>query len=135
MAKGKVTITGDKELAAALKRLQAAARGEALADAAQVGIMPIQNRIIVNAPRKTGTYARSWHTELVASTDLYAEAVTGSDVEYGPRLEFGFEDTDARGRQYHQPARPHVRPAYEAERQTAIEEVANALRVRILGAV
>lgn len=135
MAKAKFKITGDRELLAAFARLKAGARAGALAHAAEVGIKPIENAAIANAPYKTGNLRRSIHTEIVAQSDTYAEAATGTDVEYAARIEFGFNDTDALGRTYHQSARPYMRPAYAEHKADALEETLNALRDIVLAAV
>lgn len=53
------------------------------------------------------------------------QADVGTDMEYGPRLEFGFMGTDSRGRRYHQRARAFLRPAAdenEAEIIAAFEK-------------
>jgi hypothetical protein len=120
--------SGDKELKAAFARLHAAARGPALTSAAKVGILPIQNAAIANAPYLTGTLARSIHTEEIEETDHSAMVATGTDVVYAARLEYGFNATDALGRTYHQPARAYMRPAYDDHRDEAIAEVEAALR-------
>lgn len=135
MPKTKFKITGDRELLAAIARLKGAARAGALARAAEAGIKPIENAAIANAPYKTGNLRRSIHTEIVAESDMYAEAATGTDVEYAARQEFGFNDTDALGRTYHQAARPYMRPAYADHRADALEETLNALRDIVLAAV
>lgn len=135
MPKAKFKITGDKELLAAFARLKGAARAGALAHAAEAGIKPIENAAIAGATYKTGNLRRSIHTELVAQSDTYAEAATGTDVEYAARIEFGFNDTDSLGRSYHQAARPYMRPAYEEHKADALEETLNALRDIVLNAV
>jgi hypothetical protein len=38
----------------------------------------------------------------------------GTDVEYGPRLEFGFAGVDVLGRRYDQAPRPFMRPGLQA---------------------
>lgn len=121
-------VSGDKALAAKFRQLKAAARGPALMAAAKVGILPIQNAAIENAPYLTGTLSRSIHTEEIDKTDHSAMVATGTDVEYAARQEFGFNDTDALGRTYHQPARPYMRPAYDDHRDEAVNEVEDALR-------
>src|SRR4026208_1768039 len=105
-------ISGDKQLAAKFRQVKAAARGPAPMTAAKAGILPIQNAAIENAPKLTTTLARSIHTEEISQTDHSAMAATGTDLNYAARQEFGFNDTDALGRTYHQPARPYMRPAY-----------------------
>lgn len=39
-------------------------------------------------------------------------AVVGTNVKYGPRIEFGFVGTDSLGRKYNQAERPYLYPAY-----------------------
>lgn len=123
----KTKITGDKELIAKFKRMQAAAQSGALKSAAIAGIQPIQNAAQAGAPYLTGTLRRSIHTEIVVDRPLYAEAATGTDVPYAARQEFGFSGVDALGRSYHQPARPYMRPAYEQQQAEAISETETAL--------
>lgn len=125
---------GGNELKDAFERLQAAARGPALMMAAKVGILPIQNAAIANAPYLSGTLSRSIHTEEVQQTDHSAMAATGTDVDYAARQEFGFNATDVLGRTYHQPARAYMRPAYDDHRDDAIDETRAALRDIINGA-
>src|SRR6185503_20838166 len=114
--KVKTYVKGDKELREALAKLKAAGAGAKMVPAVDAGLLLIQNEIVSNAPYKTGTYKRSWHIGEAQTTSTSAYNTTGTDVAYGPRLEFGFEDTDALGRSYHQSARPHVRPAFDAKR-------------------
>jgi HK97 gp10 family phage protein len=127
--------SGDKELLAAFRALDEAARGANLMIAAKAGILPIQNAAIENAPYLSGTLSRSIHTEEVEQTKHSAKVTTGTDLNYAARQEFGFNDTDALGRTYHQPARPYMRPAYDRHRADAIAEVSDALRSLILAAV
>ena len=37
----------------------------------------------------------------------------GTDMPYGPRLEFGFSDVDSLGRRYNMAARPWLKPSFE----------------------
>ena len=120
-------IKGDKELQLMLKTLQKNGSGAQLAPAVDAGLLVIQNEIVENAPYKTGNYKRSWHLGEARTTSTSAYNTTGSDVVYGARLEFGFEDTDSLGRSYQQAAQPHVRPAFDNKREAAIKEVTDAL--------
>jgi len=129
--KAKTYVKGGDELKKLLQSLKGAGAGAKLVTAVDAGLMPIQNEIVENAPYKTGTYKRSWHLGTAETTSTSAYNTTGTDVIYGPRLEFGYEETDARGRSYHQSARPHVRPAFDAKRAEAINEVTAALRALV----
>jgi len=131
----KATIKGEREVIAKFKRMSKAARGEALAGAARTGIQPIQNEAIVLVAKDTSTLARSLHTEIAEQRATYAEAISGTDVEYARRIEFGFSGVDSLGRHYNQPAQPYYRPAYDTKRGEAIRDTSNALRDIILGSV
>jgi len=126
--KVKTYVKGDKELRAILIKLKAAGAGAKMVPAVDAGLLIIQNEVVANAPYKTGNYKRSWHLGEADADSTSAYNTTGTDVVYGPRLEFGFDDVDALGRNYHQSAQPHVRPAFDTKRQAAIDEVAATLR-------
>lgn len=128
-------VKGTKELEAALEKLRKAGAGAKMATAVDAGLLVIQNEIVANAPYKTGTYKRSWHLGTPETSSTSAYNTTGTDVIYGPRLEFGFEASDALGRSYHQAAQPHVRPAFDGKRDEALAEVSAALKALIDGAV
>jgi len=128
MAKRRMTVKGDKELAAKLAKLRGVARGPLLAVAAQAGILPINNTAQANAPYKSGTLRRSIHPELVAVSDTYAEAATGTDVVYAARVEFGYKGPDALGREFHYSGTPYMRSAYDSERENAANTAAAVLK-------
>lgn len=60
----------------------------------------------------TGRYHASWRVvaERIAGG---AQVTVGTEAPQGPRLEFGFVGTDARGRTVDQAPLPHVGPAVE----------------------
>ena len=49
-------------------------------------------------------------------------AYVGPTMEYSARLEFGFKDTDSKGRKYNQPPRPYMTPA-AGEAQSYFDKV------------
>jgi phage gpG-like protein len=144
-----ISLQGEKELRRDLARLSDAVRGPAILRALVAGALPIANEWKRRAPYESGNYRRSVHVggEGVGggttgsdiggqtATSTGAEVAVGTNVEYGPRLEYGFVGTDSLGRTYHQPARPHARPAIEAAQPEAEREVIAALRQLIDGAV
>lgn len=134
-SKGGVSIKGIPELLAQFKRLQSSMQGQVLATAALAGLKPIENEIIANAPYKTGTYRRSIHSAVVRQGRGSVLAATGTNVAYAMRLEFGFVGTDSLGRNYHQGAQPHIRPAYANNRQAALRETLTVLKLVIQAAV
>lgn len=133
--KVKTYVKGGKELQKIFKDLRGAVSGAQLASAVDAGLLPIQNEIVANAPYKTGNYKRSWHIGEAQIKKFSAYNTTGTDVVYGARLEFGYEDTDSLGRSYHQAARPHVRPAFTNKRAEALDEVTRALKSLVEGAI
>lgn len=132
--KAKTYVKGNKELQAALRKLAAAGDGHKLVPAVNAGLSIIQNEIQENAPYLTGTYRRSWHLGEAEASGNRAYNTTGTDLPYALRLEYGFEDTDARGRSYHQAAQPHVRPAFDNKREEALKEVKDAIVDLVSGA-
>lgn len=60
------------------------------------------------------------------------EMQIGSDMDYACRLEYGFNDTDKKGRRYHQRPRPFLRPALD-ENKEDIQEEFNARIRQALG--
>lgn len=75
-------------------------------------------------PVDTGTLRRSIHVE--APSQL--SRVVGPNTPYARRIEYGFNGADARGRVYHQPGRPYLIPAAEAERPRFVERMKRALQ-------
>lgn len=122
------TVRNEKELLKKFKQLETVAQAHALSSAVHAGALPIQNEIVYRAPRLTGTYARDWHFEITRAETSYATGEIGNNTPYGPRLEFGFSGKDALGRTINQPAKPHVRPAFDQKRKEAIAEMSNALK-------
>ncbi len=75
--------------------------------------------------RITSTLYNSIKVLNIEDTQYKHTADVGTDIIYGPRLEYGFMGTDSRGRRYHQRARAFLRPAAdenEAEIIAAFEK-------------
>ena len=101
---------------------------------------------------KTGNLARSIHigghaqmSEVGSSTggdiggavtrrDL-ASVDVGTDVPYGPRIEFGYVGRDSLGRYYSQASQPFLRPAVDVHGDEVLEEVRDVLADQIERAV
>jgi len=128
MANVALILTGDKELAAKFGKLSSSLRGQSLVRALEAGAMPIVNDAKQRAPYKTGNLRRSIHVGDQQSSGSTASVKVGTDVEYARRIELGFAGADSLGRVYNQPARPYLRPALDAKKGDAREEVADALR-------
>ena len=129
-----VQVSGGRELAARLNALAAGVRGPLLAAALEAGALHIQNEAKAQAPYRTGTLRRSLHTERVSVPGAIAAVAVGTDVPYARRIEYGFSGADSRGRVYHQPPRPYLRPAFDARRAAAVAEVQRVLAKLVAGA-
>jgi HK97 gp10 family phage protein len=139
-----VKITGGEELARKLAALSDAVAGDKLASAAMAGALPIQNRAKELAPYKTGTLRRSIHSEIEQSTRNRAEVAIGTDVEYAAIQEFGGTIRPKRAKTLSWigedgqrvfaksvtvPAHPYLRPALDEEKDTAVREIGESLRI------
>jgi phage gpG-like protein len=149
MARADFTLTGDKRLAAQLRDIDRAVRGKVLLRALVSGGLLIVNEAKRLAPYETGNLRRSLHVGGEGSsgglegdttgTDIggqasgrdWAEISVGTNVEYAARREFGFAGADSRGRVYHDPATPYLRPALESEKAAAQKEIGNAVRAQL----
>lgn len=117
MASG-ARVTGTDELNSTLKALAAKATGQQLAAALQAGGLVIQVPAQAKAPVLTGNLRRSIHTE-VSTGGGKAEARVGTNVEYGPHVEFGTSN---------QRPQPYLRPAYDENKGQAIGEITAVLQ-------
>lgn len=95
------------------------ASGSQLKTALMAGGLVIQVPAQAKAPVLTGNLRRSIHTEAEATGPHSAAARVGTDVEYGPHVEFGTS---------RQRAQPYLRPAYDENRNAAVSEVAAVLK-------
>lgn len=137
----RVTVTGDKKLAARLARMSGEMAGQKLETAVVSGALLVQNRakeiIIEKKVYKTGNLRRSIHigghseqSELANSdgtdiggnshTKTKAEVLVGTNVVYAASHEYG------RG---NLAARPYLRPALDEEKDTAVREIGESLRI------
>lgn len=132
----KVTIEGLDELKAKFKQLQHATQGQILENAVLAGCLPIMNAAIERVPIKSGNLKRSihigGHSNLsdTTGTDVgigvkkptQVNLRVGTNVEYAPYVEFGTNK---------QTAKPYLRPAYDENKELAIEEIKQTLRQQI----
>lgn len=107
--------TNMSQINAKLASMEKTMRGKVLETAVRAGLLPIEARAKVIVHKDTTTLARSIHTE-TKSGGLTASGRTGTDVEYALREEFLAGGSHA-----------YMRPAYDAEKDTAVSEVAETL--------
>jgi HK97 gp10 family phage protein len=119
----RIEIVNLAEWQAKLKKLDDVLAEQAVVRALTAGALLIENDAKRRAPYKTGTLRRSIHTEQGDGM----EVLIGPDAPYGARIEFGYVGPDKRGRMFHQPAQPYLRPAFDENRDAAIKEVGEAL--------
>lgn len=117
MASG-ARVTGTDELNSTLKALAAKATGQNLAAALRAGGLVIETPAKAKAPVLTGNLRRSIHTE-VSTGGEKVEARVGTNVEYGPHVEFGTSS---------QRAQPYLRPAYDENKGQAMDEITAVLQ-------
>lgn len=133
----KIKVTGVKELQAKFKQIDQELN-DALAEAVSQAAAVVEREAKANSEkggdafphRITGNLMNSIKELRQNTQPGRVESEVGTDMEYGPRLEYGFMDTDKRGRRYNQHPRPFLRPALdenEAEIQQAFEKSINAV--------
>jgi HK97 gp10 family phage protein len=111
-------VRGVEELSRKLTGMAQKASGSQLAAALRAGGLVIEVPAKIKAPVLTGNLRRSIHTETAVSGSNEAEARVGTNVEYAPHVEFGTSK---------QRAQPHLRPAYDENKNAAVDEIAAVL--------
>jgi len=128
-----VHVIGAGDLAAKFRALADDIKGPALEAATRAAALPVLNQVRITEPEggrtpyKTGTYRRSFHMETVEKSSERCRVEVGTDAPQARRLEFGFVGADKLGRVYNQAARPHIRPALDENRKTAVDEFRAAI--------
>lgn len=132
--KFRIEIGGIEELESKLQALEKKME-DLLFEATAEGAAVVTREAKINSQRGgdsfpnriTGNLMRSIKPIKTVKTPLRSEFKVGSAMIYALRLEYGFSDTDKRGRKYHQPARPYLRPALDEHKN----EINEAFRERI----
>ena len=123
-----VHVIGAGDLAEKFRILADDIKGPALEAATRAAALPVLNQVRITEPEggrtpyKTGTYRRSFAMETAEKTAERCTVVVGTDAPQARRLEYGFVGADKLGRVYNQAARPHIRPALDENRKTAVDE-------------
>ena len=107
--------TNIDDVNAKLAKMSKAARGKALETAVYVGLLPIEARAKAVVHKITATLARSIHIETTSDGET-ASGRVGTNVIYALREEYLAGGSHA-----------YMRPSYDAEKDTAVEETAAAL--------
>ena len=117
-----ITIKGLDNLQRKFNQLNANTQGRILENAAISGALPIQNDAVIKCPKDTGNLARSIHTDVTERSNTRVMTEIGTDVEYAPYPEFGTSRMKAQ---------PYLRPAFDTQKQAAINEISAALKAQI----
>jgi len=132
VSEGPVTIDMDiASLHAALKAAGGAVSGRVIITALKSGGLIVQNAAKRDCPWVTSNLKRSIHTEVLVQQPMAGEVGVGTNVVYGPRVEFGFAGKDALGRVYNQAAQPYLRPALNDNRAAIQGEFETVLRLSL----
>lgn len=110
-----------------VEALRQALSGERVNPVLIAAAQPVVNSAKAKCPVLTGTLRRS----IEARIDADGGVIVGSDVPYAARIEFGFAGADSLGRNYHQAAKPYLRPAIAGSVNEVREAAADALRAMI----
>lgn len=149
-----VRIEGSDGLALKLRALGTALSGRTAERAVVAGALIIQNEAKRRAPFRTGTLRRSIHigghtdkaTDYQVPADVPelpgpdvsahdVQVYVGTNLDYGRRIEYGFNQADSLGRVYNQAAQPYLRPAIDENGDRVRQEIADALADLIEAAV
>jgi HK97 gp10 family phage protein len=131
-----VAITGLDALSLRVQYMKTAARtGLKFGVSEAAGLVEQEAKAIV--PVESGNLQDAIHTEnTVDEPEIQEQTVTpaveagnkwGFDPAYARRIEMGFIGVDSLGRHYHQAAQPYMRPAYETQKQPAIDAIKNGI--------
>ena len=135
-----VQIAGLDALSLRIQYMKTAAQtGLKLGVSEAAGLFEQAAKVLV--PVDTGRLQEAIHTEhTVDEPEIQEQTVTpavdapnkwGFDPAYARRIEFGFVGRDSLGRNYHQAAQPYMRPAYETQKQAAIDAIKDGLYAQL----
>lgn len=96
-----------------------------------------------NAPVLTGRLRDGIHTEVLTDEPTLQQLMVtpvveaadreGFDPPYARRIELGFVGVDSLGRHYNQAAEPYMRPAYDNEKDNALQAHEEQVRTALKG--
>lgn len=123
-----IDVRGEKEIEAFFRRVPEAVGQRVLMTAMKAGALVVRNRVVPIAPFLAGVYRDSIGID---PRPAQLAVAIGTDLPYGPRLEYGFVGTDSLGRHYNQAARPHFRPGFGQSKDEIVTIVRDAIRAQI----
>lgn len=120
----RVSVEGGEELARRLSQLSESMSGAVLVEATLAGAGPIKETASQRAPRDEGRLSRSIDAEVVKAEPRRAAVHVGPNRNafYGMFVELGTR---------HIAAKPFLRPAFDMEKDKAVEAIADHLRTAL----
>lgn len=128
IVRGTIQVEGTARLRKQLERLDGTMRKKTLERMVEAGGELVREVAAQKAPVRTGQLAASQIVQRIKSSAYRAEAGIGPDEDawYGVFAEFGT---------VHHAAQPFLRPAYDEQKQNAVNAMANEGRQAIKRAV
>lgn len=128
-----IKVTGDADVVGKFNNASRAVQGGAI----MVALLSA-GQLVVNAAQDNLKKLGAWITGNLARSLTVQPAGTnavriGTNVVYGPRIEYGFAGADSLGRIYNQAPRPYLRPALEENKDAILREISDTLRALIGG--
>lgn len=123
MLKATVDVIGDKELIEKVRHMSRRTRGQVLATAVLDGAYIVERAAKRKAPVLTGNLRASLRSEVTKIQNSFAQADTGTNVEYADFVERGTEN---------QQAQPYLRPAFDENVDRIQRAIASSVRRQIL---
>lgn len=105
-----------------LRELAAIAGSDATADALMEAGYIIERAAKENAPVDTGKLRASYFTKLVTKAAELVKVIVGTLTSYAAAQEFGTR---------YQSGKPHLRPAFDDNKQNVLKVIANILKEKI----
>ena len=129
-----VAVEGVDDIENSANYLKKAVAG-ALESVAIEGAFVIRNEARALCPVKTGRLQKSIRYEVQEKSPTRVVVSVRPRTPYAGRIERGFMDKDRLGRQFHQPAEPYMRPAFDAKQQEARDTMQAAAQEAIRDAL
>ena len=134
--RNRVELDGADDMIAGLKRLTEDVGGEHLRDAVGAGAEIVRGVASQLAPRsQDGSHGRlpGFLADHIETERQWTRRQDTAQTNVGPSKEAWYGSLQEVGT-IHQPAQPFLRPALDETKNDVVEEIADQLRARILGA-
>lgn len=124
-------VEGIEEASRAIKKAVAGAL-EAIGGAG-AGVIKREARALV--PVLSGALQKSIRYDVMEKSATAVTLRLRPHTPYAARIEYGYQDRDRSGRQFHNPAQPYMRPAFDAGQAEARAAMTDKARAAISAAL